>query len=509
MRRIIILTFAILLVLTLTACGERDDSLTWQNQYSLGSRYMYEGDYENAIIIFTAATETDPTREDAYLGLANAYAKTGDMEQAVQVLIEALDNVNDTSEIQRQLDSWTLVNWGSCGDNVEWRLYTCGTLKITGSGPMYDYDNPTEVPWYKKLIEDVEIEEGITSIGAGAFYGDSLISVTIPSTVNSIGNSAFRACINLTSITIPSSVTDIGIYAFEDCYSLTEIIVDKGNHYYCSIDGVLFTADKTTLITYPILKSGADYTVPISVTSIGSSAFRGCNNLTSVIMQPSVTHIGMYAFNECKSLTSVVIPSSVISIGEAAFGWCSNLTDITIPFGVNSIGVQAFSYCSSLTSITIPASVAGIGEQAFVDCEKLASITVDSGNPYYSSVDGVLFSADKTQLIAYPAGKSDTVYVIPDFVNDIERCAFSWCGNLTSVIIPSNVTNFGDSVFFGCNLTSIAIPSSLTRIETNAFFACNVDNVYFEGSEAEWTRLIDDYNSRSFEFGSATVHFNS
>ena len=106
-------------------------------------------------------------------------------------------------------------------------------------------------------------------------------------------------------------------------------------------------------------------TIPDSVTSIGSSAFRGCSGLTSVTIPDSVTSIGEYAFSGCSGLTSVTIPNSVTSIGEGAFYGCSGLTSVTIPNSVTSIGYCAFENCSRLASVVIPDSVTSIGDDAF------------------------------------------------------------------------------------------------------------------------------------------------
>ena len=201
-------------------------------------------------------------------------------------------------------------------------------------------------------LTSVTIPNSVTSIGEEAFfYCTGLTSVTIGNSVTSIGGSAFADCTSLTSVTIGNSVTSIGYGAFHGCSGLTSINVASDNSNYCSVDGVLFNKDKTTLIQYPGGKQGA-YTIPNSVTSIVSSAFEGCRGLTSVTIPNSVTSIGMSAFYGCSGLTSIEIPNSVISIGGGAFYGCSSLTSVTIPNSVISIGNYAFAYCIGLTSVT-------------------------------------------------------------------------------------------------------------------------------------------------------------
>ena len=209
------------------------------------------------------------------------------------------------------------------------------------------------------------------------------------------------------------------------------------------------------------------------VTSIGDYAFYGCSSLTSVTFPDSVTSIGYSAFDGCSSLTSVTIPDSVTSIGNLAFYGCSSLTSVTIPDSVTSIGYCAFSECSSLTSVTIPDSVTSIGENAFSECISLTEILVESENPEYSSVGGVLFNKNKTELLCCPAGKSGK-YVIPNSVTSIDHFAFVGCSSLTSVTIPDRVTSIGECTFDGCSsLTSVTIPDSVTSIGGYAFSGCS------------------------------------
>jgi len=181
----------------------------------------------------------------------------------------------------------------------------------------------------------------VTTIHDAAFaLEEDLVSITIPSTVTSIGASAFTDCTGLESITISNGVTSIGNSAFNNCKSLASI------------------------------------TIPDSVTSIGRSAFSDCISLASITISDSITSIADNTFDVCTSLASITIPDSVTSIGGYAFYGCKSLTSVS--FGANSrlesIGGGAFKYCKSLTSITIPNSVTSIGSCAFEECTSLASV---------------------------------------------------------------------------------------------------------------------------------------
>ena len=204
-------------------------------------------------------------------------------------------------------------------------------------------------------------------------------SVTIPSSVTSIGERAFYYCTALTSVTIGSGVTHIGSAPFAACTALTAITVDTSNMNYASLDGVLYNKTNTTLIQYPVGNTQTSFTIPGSVTSIGDGAFYSCTSLTSVTIPSSVTSIGLGAFYSCTSLTSVTIPSSVTSIGLGAFYSCTSLTSVIIGSGVTTIGPGAFQSCTSLTSVTIPDNVTSIGDGAFYSCTSLTSVTIGSG----------------------------------------------------------------------------------------------------------------------------------
>ena len=217
----------------------------------------------------------------------------------------------------------------------------------------------------------------------GAFQGRSgVTSVTIPSSVTSIGEWAFCVCWDLTSVTIPSSVTSIGFSAFRGCTSLTSLTLPDN---VASIgDSAFYGCSGLTSLTLPDslnsignewfynCTSLASVTIPDSVISIGGAAFYGCSGLISVTLPDSVTSIGGGAFRGCTSLTSVTIPGSVTSIYYETFKGCASLTSVGIPDSVTSIGVSAFEGCSGLTSVSIPGNVTSIGERAFADCDYLS-----------------------------------------------------------------------------------------------------------------------------------------
>ena len=282
--------------------------------------------------------------------------------------------------------------------------------------------------------KNTTIPNSVTSIGDEAFRGcSSLTSVTIPNSVTSIGNSAFEYCTSLTSVTIPNNVTSIGDEAFHGCSSLAYV------------------------------------TIPNSVTSIGWRAFFLCSSLTSITIPNSVTSIEEDTFYGCRSLTSITIPNSVTSIGNSAFDGCSSLTSVTIPNSVTSIGSQAFYGCRSLTSITIPNSVTSIGENVFTGCRFTRNNFINNSslnaeeNKYWGATiyeeNGLLI----VDSVVVGCHESVTSVVIPDTIIGIKEYAFSDCVSLATITIPRSVRIIENEAFLECiSLSSIVVDSDNT-----------------------------------------------
>ncbi|MBR4295473.1 MAG: leucine-rich repeat domain-containing protein [Clostridia bacterium] len=308
---------------------------------------------------------------------------------------------------------------GTCGENVNWTLYSGGLLRISGEGDMEDLESWEDYfSWmnYNSSIQRIVIDDGVTSIGDYAFFGyyPFISSLTIGDSVTSIGEAAFYGCRALSSLTIGDSVTSIGEAAFYSCEALTCVRIPnsvenigKNAFSYCDkltsviIDNygktVVFGSNvfpKSAKITYtnPIIASGTcGWNVGWTLYYDGLLKISGSGNMNTyrywtdipwdpyesqikikqVIIEDGVTSICAYAFDSCHTLTSVTIPNSVTSIGNYAFYYCDSLTSIEIPCSVTSIEKYTFYNCTSLTSVTIPNSVTSIGERAFDVCPLL------------------------------------------------------------------------------------------------------------------------------------------
>ena len=333
-------------------------------------------------------------------------------------------------------------------------------------------------------ITSIVIPDSVISIGVSTFSGcTSLAEIVIPDSVTSIGGSAFSGCTSLAEIVIPDSVTSIGGFAFSGCTSLSKVDLPK----------TLTTIEAGTFRDCTSLK---EIVIPDSVTEIrcnwGLGAFSGCTSLSKVDLSKNLTMIYEYTFSGCTSLAEIDIPDSVTSIGRFAFSGCTSLSkvklpktltgiysdvfsgctslkEIIIPDSVTSVGGSAFSNCISLESITIGSGVESLGDEWIASCRRLENITVSPENKNYSSVDGVLFNKDKSELSAYPIGNKRSSYTIPDGVEKI-----------------------GKKAFYGCRyIESLTIPVSVAKIEASVLGNCyDIRAVYYLGTREQWKEVV-------------------
>lgn len=301
---------------------------------------------------------------------------------------------------------------GMCGPGVSWS-FSGGVLTISGSGDMYDYPehlhgpesgNELAQPWFhlKSGISSIVINEGVTSIGAGAFWGcNALTSVSIPGSVQRIGfaafaddaalgsvtipngvigEAAFIRCSGLRSVSIGPGVTAIGISAFESCTGLNAVNINDVAAW-CRI---YFGGNKASPLEYAhnLYLNGAlltNLTIPGGVTKVGDYAFEHCFSLTSVTIPEGCTTIGEYAFNNCRNITTASLPNSLTTIGGFAFASCARM-HTAIPAGVSYIGERAFNGAPLSSNIVVNQGV--IGERAFNACGSVMDLTIGAGVTY-------------------------------------------------------------------------------------------------------------------------------
>lgn len=305
-----------------------------------------------------------------------------------------------------------------------------------------------------KLIESSQFEyfESNGEITITGYTGSEL-DVVIPDEiggypVTAIAEKAFQLNKTVRSFTIGSKIRSIGSCAFARCASLTNIYVDRANPYYQSIDGVLYSGDGKTLLSYPTAKAYSSYPVASGTETIGE-----------------------YAFFHSKVQT-VFLPDTVSTIGDYAFYYASELSSINFPTALTSIGDSAFFACQSLTAVDIPATITQIGPSAWAACTSLPAITVAAENPNYTAVDGVLYTKDMTVLKVYPYAKSGVTFTVPDSVVELEAYAFAYTG-MQSIDGCASLRAIGDSAFYSCTaLKSLPDAPKLETIGERAFYSC-------------------------------------
>ena len=300
-----------------------------KNIYQLSGEITYIDDENNALTIYdeTAMLQINGiVNEDGSSTTFEALGITTYDTLTVKAVYRYDYGVDNAVFVRRVKPNDVLS--GQCGDNAYFSIdVVTKTLSISGTGDIWQnnwdrviyymdgerhYDNWDD--YYGDSIVAVVISEGITSIPRACFYeADNLQSVSLPSTMQSIGENAFVRC-NISSIYIPENVSVIGNYAFSGC-PLTEINVSNQNLTYSSQDGVLFDKAQKILYIYPRNKVGNIYVIPNSVEKIYHSAFDGNKNIISVSMGNNVRQIGIEAFADCEKLISLTLSDSLTAMG--------------------------------------------------------------------------------------------------------------------------------------------------------------------------------------------------
>lgn len=326
----------------------------------------------------------------------------------------------------------------SCGENLTWQFdSSSGTLTISGNGEMYDYSN-INLPWkqYSGKIESVVFGEGVTGISNYAFaWHTKLSEVCFSSTLQTIYESSFYNCSSLENITVPeeskyfasddagvlynkdkselylyplgsenesftlpSSVSSITDRAFVNAKNLKSFSVAVGSKNYTAKDGVLFSANMDTLVSYPYARQDNSYIIPSGTEEIAGFAFENCPNLTNVSFPDSLKTIGKLAFAG-SAITSADLPENVTDIKHQAFDWCHGLISAVLPTELYEIPSEMFDSCTSLKEIELPKYAGIIGGYSFSNCTSLEKVII------YNDVkiieEGAFEGCDKLTIYGY------------------------------------------------------------------------------------------------------------
>ena len=321
-------------------------------------------------IAIPAAVESIGSSAFSYCGNLAEIQFSGDAPAIGQ---NAFNNVSATVYYPAGNDTWTAdvmqpyggtLAWTPVAVEIasgwsgatQWTLMSDGTLTIYGKGDMKNYGFGGDHPWkaYVDRIRTVDIEEGITSIGTGAFRGlTRLESVTLPeSGLKKIGEAAFYGCSALKEINIPEGIYTVWSYTFKGCTSLESVKLPKT---LIKIDQGAF--ENCTALTYVYF--------PTNLEIIGSWSFKGCTGLTEANMTwTDATKIREGAFKNCSSLTTIHLPVNIQVLGDSCF-YGIGATSFTVPETVTSIEAWCFARAYSLKDLYFEGNAPTIGEGAF------------------------------------------------------------------------------------------------------------------------------------------------
>ena len=282
------------------------------------------------------------------------------------------------------------------------------------------------------IAQDLVLPASTKNIYANAFRGTKITSLTLNEGLEKIGAQAFINCTKLSgSLVLPSTLTEIGKSAFYGCSSLT-----------------------------------GDLVIPPGVKSIDEGTFFKCGGFNGkLVISEGVEELGFLSFGNSGAynhFTSLELPSTLKKIGPYCFQNCSSIKYLTLNEGLETISDGAFDHCSGLENekIIIPASVKIIGgdydveentnygDHVFYDAGKdstFKAFEVADGNEFFTAVDGVLYDKNVTRMIAYPRGKTDETFVLPDTVTQLDGLSFSRPTYLKKLVLPDNFV-LSDSV---------------------------------------------------------------
>lgn len=412
-------------------------------------------------------------------------------------------------------------------------------------------------------IEKVVISEGVRKLGEGALSQmQSLKEVELPSTITEIGDRAFWNCVSLQTICIPAGVEIIGEITFFQCKALEAALLPQSLEKI--EDGAFSGCEKLTGIQLPSTlsyigdraflgcKRLGRIDVPNGVSEIGESAFSGCESLQTAVLPQALTTIQKRTFDGCVSLVSVQLPAELIEIGSFAFLGCASLVGVQLPAGLIAIGSSAFENCASLAGIDLPEGLTTLGDSAFSGCAQinkfiLPNSLTEIGDYVFSRCSlsdfnvygGMQYIGSATNPYLYLYGmedetlKSVTVHencrfigdhafyyadvstvLLPNGLLSIGGGALSECRYLTSIDIPSSVTNISDLAFAYTPLQSVVLPSGLKSIEEYVFCGTGIKEIVIPSGVTSigrgaffWTGLkrldipanVTEIHSKAFE----------
>ena len=397
-------------------------------------------------------------------------------------------------------------------------LETIGSFAFSGNQSLKSVNIPAKVKtiesnaFHNCGLTDLVIQEGVQTIDNYAFESNSLQNLTLPSTIKSIGNEAFRYNNNLQSIicnaVMPPALGDnafnieitssikvpmASIAAYRKAYGWKDFsnyyggeVVADGITYRIDENGAMVAVAETALTEANILSTVEFEGNQYLVIKINDKVFYGNTNLTTVTLAESLTTLGSNAFESCKSLKTIKIPSRVTAIPENCFCECSLMESVSLLAGLVKIGAYAFNGCQNLESVALPESLKTLGYSAFKACKLLKTIKIPSGvtaipNQCFdgcSSLENVTIPEGVTTIGDYAFGYCKlNALTLPESLEKIGGYAFTGNKSLKSVNIPAKVKTIETQAFNSCGLTDLVIPEGVQAIGYNTFGSNSLRNL--------------------------------
>ena len=417
----------------------------WQNFNSIVEQY-YDFEVNGIYYIITGPNTASVTFKDTNY---NSYS----------------GSVTVPSTVVHQGKTYTVT---AVGRGAFYRCEHLTSVSLPNTVTMLDY-----AAFANSSLTSLSIPQSVTTLGEFCFQNcSSLVSINLPNGITSIPRQCFTSCSSLQSITIPGSAKVIYYYAFYNCTALENLTIQNG------VEGIMYAAFASCAFQ--------TVTIPASVTTIEEHAFDHCTSVSAFNVNSGNTHFcsvegilftaemdTLKQYPPQKSLSYFQVPFGVKVIDGGAFSSCYQLEGITLVEGLESIGVSAFVDCNNLTEITIPASVREIGFGAFTFCYNLRSINVKDVNRNYMSDDGVLYTKDGKIIVQYPCARPDKHYSILNTTDSISDYAFSENTYLKSLYLPSGIKSIPAQTFMNSHLERVVADEGLERIERYAFSGCS------------------------------------